>query len=181
MFLFGRGETGYYNYVDRSSQILANLLNRKQQILRHIKEEKLKHLYSWTFLEFTSVSKRLQFVSNRLYVCNESTSTCIETTCIETTLYRNDREPYNGITFNYFTIKRGVRQGDPLSPYLFAVAVEILPIAIKQNSMIKGITIGKKETKLRSNTQTTQRQFFQTLTQLKLFSSCLMILRSSEV
>ena len=73
--------------MDRSSQIVANLLNRKQQIIRHIKEEKLKHLY-WTFLEFTFVSKRLRFVSNRLYMCNESIATCIERT-----LYRNDREP----------------------------------------------------------------------------------------
>ena len=54
----------------------------------------------------------------------------------------------NGITSNYFTIKRGVRQGDPISPYLFVVAVETLAIAIRQNSMIKGITIDKKETKL---------------------------------
>ena len=54
----------------------------------------------------------------------------------------------NGITSDYFIIERGVRQGDPLSPYLFVAAVETLAIAIRQNSLIKGITIGEKETKL---------------------------------
>ena len=54
----------------------------------------------------------------------------------------------NDIASNYFTLERGVRQGDPLSPYLFVVAVETLAIAIRQNSMINGITIEKEETKL---------------------------------
>ena len=54
----------------------------------------------------------------------------------------------NGMTSNYFTLERGVRQGDPLSPYLFIVVVETLAIAIRQNPAIKGIFIGKEETKL---------------------------------
>ena len=55
----------------------------------------------------------------------------------------------NGLTTDYFTLERGgVRQGDPLSPYLFVVAVETLAIAIRQNTEIRGIRIGEDETKL---------------------------------
>ena len=54
----------------------------------------------------------------------------------------------NGMASNFFSLERGVRQGDSLSPYLFIVAVETLAIAIRQNPITKGISIGKEETKL---------------------------------
>ena len=41
-----------------------------------------------------------------------------------------------------------LEQGDPISPYLFTIVVEILAKAIRQNEEIKGINIGNEETKL---------------------------------
>ena len=62
----------------------------------------------------------------------------------------------NGWNSAYFPIKRGVRQGCPLSPYLFIIASEILAIHVRQNSKIKGIKIGDKEYKIKLYADDTQ-------------------------
>ena len=57
----------------------------------------------------------------------------------------------DGFCTPYFELQRGVRQGDPLSPYLFIIAAEILATAIRNRSDIQGVKIGQGEFKLVQN------------------------------
>ena len=54
----------------------------------------------------------------------------------------------NGITSPYFKISRGVRQGDPLSPYIFILVIEVLANYIRNDKQINGIKIKQKELKI---------------------------------
>ena len=52
-----------------------------------------------------------------------------------------------GRSTGYFSVGRGVRQGDPLSPYLFLLAIEILANAVREDLSLKGFKFGKQEVK----------------------------------
>ena len=66
------------------------------------------------------------------------------------TLYKNISSCVmnNGLTTGPFTLSRGVRQGDPLSPYIFIIALETLAMKIRNDDSIKGFSIGGETTKL---------------------------------
>ena len=54
----------------------------------------------------------------------------------------------NGHTSQWFRLERGVRQGCPLSPYLFILLAETLSCKIRENEAIKGILLNDCEIKI---------------------------------
>ena len=55
----------------------------------------------------------------------------------------------NEMCNSQFEIQRGVRRGDPMSPYLFIIVAEVLATAIRTTN-IQGIKIRKEEFKRQS-------------------------------
>ena len=55
---------------------------------------------------------------------------------------------FNGQKLRAFPLRSGTRQGCPVSPLLFNIVLEVLATAIRREKEIKGIQIGKEETKM---------------------------------
>lgn len=53
----------------------------------------------------------------------------------------------NGHLSDFFKIRRGVRQGCPLSPFLFIICIELLSNAVRKNEDINGIRLSGREYK----------------------------------
>ena len=54
----------------------------------------------------------------------------------------------NGWSSNFFKPERGVRQGCPLSPYLFILCVEVLAEKIRNTKDVKGMFVNQNEIKI---------------------------------
>ena len=68
---------------------------------------------------------------------------------IKTLLANNESSVMNNdSSTGFFKIQRGTKQEDPLSSYLFILALEILFIQIKNDKAIRGFKIGDIEIRL---------------------------------
>ena len=83
------------------------------------------------FFQFGSVINKLNWIK----LCYCSIESCV----------LNNRYGWASI---YFTPERGVRQGWPLSPYIFILCAEVLANKIRENKDIKGITVRGNEIKI---------------------------------
>ncbi len=54
----------------------------------------------------------------------------------------------NGYETEQIRLQRGIRQGDPISAYIFVIAIEVLAMAIRKNKYIEGINIADTEFKI---------------------------------
>ena len=80
----------------------------------------------------------------------------------------------NGKTSKYISLHRGVRQGDPLCPYLFVTAVDILAHTIAKHHHIKRFKINSTEIKMTqyADDLTLLLADVNYVTTLKLFGEC---------
>ena len=139
--LINEDQTGFMKnrYIGDNIRLVYDLINylqakNKPGLLICLDFEKAFDSLSWKFM----------FRVLKAFGCGPGFCRWIET------FYNNIKSTVlvNGSPTSWFQVHRGCRQGDPISPYLFIMCVEILAIMIRENKNIKGIVIGNSENKI---------------------------------
>lgn len=110
--------------------MLAKEEHKKKAFTFKIDFEKAFDSLSWEFLD--SIMQQMEFGAKwRLWI-----NGCLSSAKVSVLV--------NGSATKEFGMERGVRQGDPLSPFLFIIAAEGLHIAMKEaeeKSIFKGLQL----------------------------------------
>ena len=133
--------------IGENVRLLNSVISYAEQqnvpgMLLFIDFEKAFDTLEWKFLEKNS---------SLLYNFGDSLITCIKLfyTDISSSVQNN------GWSSEFFQLNRGVRQGYPLSTYVFILCVEILGKAIRNCDQIKGICVLDSECKISQYTDDT--------------------------
>lgn len=92
--------------------------HRKFQAVLKLDMQKAYDRLEWDFL---------QECLRKMGFCEEWINWTMQ--CVTTVSYSIK---FNGISLPYFKPTRGIRQGDPLSPYLFIIVANVLSLLMKQ-------------------------------------------------
>ena len=139
--LINEDQTGFMK-----NRYIGDNLRLIYDIIAHLDESKSPGLLLNIDFEkaFDSVNWNFMFKALKAFGFQHGFCRWIET------FYKNSKSCVivNGQASQWFHINRGCRQGDPLSPYLFILCVEILALMIRENNDVKGIKINNVEHKL---------------------------------
>ena len=140
-FIIDEDQTGYINgrYIGCNIRLIEDIIMLSKSkkiagIILVIDFEKAFDSLRWRFMheslrKFNFGEKFISFV--------QTIYTNISTTIIN-----------NGNISPWFSPRRGVRQGCPLSPYLFLICVEVLAAKIRQDENIEGLKIANSTIKI---------------------------------
>ena len=136
--LIGDSQTGFVmnRFIDENTRLTLDILNESKfentdGLLILVDFEKAFDSISWDF-----ISKIL-----KLFNFSEKTIQIIKS------LQKNSfsKIVQNGHSSDLIRLGRGCRQGDPISPYIFVLAVELLGVSVRTHKQLKGYKIKGKE------------------------------------
>ena len=134
-------QTGFVKgrYIGENVRLITDLMEytKKQKTLGIFVAPDFRKAFDsleWSFIKMTLDS--FNFGTNiKRWVCTFYTN--VESAVLN-----------NGYLTNWFKLSKGVRQGCPLSPYLFILSAEILSIKIRHVPTVEGISIFGNELKM---------------------------------
>ena len=139
--IINQDQTGYLKgrFIGQNIRLIDDVLFFTNQhnvpgVIMTIDFEKAFDSLNWNFLDKVlqnyNFGEKFRFYVKTLYNGIESAVT------------------NNGHASEFFTLERGVRQGCPLSAYLFIIAVEVLAHKIRNDDKINGIKVGNRYIKI---------------------------------